>query len=298
MTNIRKIDFADQIRLALLNLHDFASLQKLPITGLLSASNGTLDQVVRSLRSEILDAIEQLNPPGNTSSRAKEKRPYSLLYGRYVQGMTTAELAEELAISVRQLRREHARALNAITTLLWEKMAGQLEINADFQSIGPAILSSNSTDAAQTETEQLISQAHLDDLVLSDLVNGVLTTLTLVAAGRNITLINEMSGDLPLVRADRVVLRQGLMGLLWYVLQRLLTGQIVIESTLVKGVTLWVTAIGKFGPGEPNSRGLEVSRTLISSLGGQIEIQENARRWRAGIALPIARGPASPCDGR
>jgi len=35
--------------------------------------------------------------------------------------MTTAELAEELAISVRQLRREQARALNAITALLWGK---------------------------------------------------------------------------------------------------------------------------------------------------------------------------------
>jgi CheY-like chemotaxis protein len=202
--------------------------------------------------------------------------------------MTTAELAEELAISIRQLRREHSRALNAVTNLLWEKLAGQLELNSQAQSIGPSILSGGTSDAAQTETEQLISQAQMDDLALSDLVNGVLATLTLVAAGRSITLVNNLSGDLPLVRANRVVLRQGLMGLLWYILQRLETGQIAVESVLVQGVTLWVTASGKFGPDEPTGGGLEVSRKLIASLGGGIEIQESPHRWRAGITLPIA----------
>jgi CheY-like chemotaxis protein len=288
MTSLNRVDFANQIRLALLNLHDFASLQKLPITGLLSAPNGTLNQGVRSLRSEILDAIEPLNPSGNTSSRAKERRPYALLYGRYVQGMTTAELAEELAISVRQLRREHARALNAITALLWEKLAGQLDGGLDDQAIPPGMLLSGPSDAAQAETEQLISQARMDDLVLADLVTGVLTTLFPVAAGRNITFVNRLHGDLPLVRANRVVLRQGVMGLISYVLQHLLTGQITIESTLERGVTLWVMAVGKYQSGDPASVSLDVSRKLIASLGGSIEIKDGPRRWRAGISLPIA----------
>src|SRR5687767_13176741 len=106
MYTISKFDFARQIRQALQNLHDYASLQKLPISGSLSGPNRTLDQGVRLLRSEILAAIEQLNPPGTMPQRAKERRPYALLYGRYVQGMTTAELVEELAISIRQLSRE------------------------------------------------------------------------------------------------------------------------------------------------------------------------------------------------
>src|SRR5690242_10116032 len=103
MYTISKFDFATQIRQALQNLHDYAFLQKLPLSSALSGSNQTLDQGVRLLRSEILAAIEQLNPAGNMPQRAKERRPYALLYGFYVQGMTTAELGEELAISVRQL---------------------------------------------------------------------------------------------------------------------------------------------------------------------------------------------------
>ena len=284
MTKLSRIDFANQIHLALLNLHDFASLQKLPLTGLLSAPNGTLDQGVRSLRAEILDAIEQLNPARNSSGRSKERRPYALLYGRYVQGMTTAELAEELAISVRQLRREHARAVNAVTELLWEKLTGQM--NGDLYD--QALPAGGSSEAAQTETEQLISQARMDDLALTDLVNGVLTTLSPVAAGRNITFASRIAGDLPIVRANRVVLRQGVMGLLSYVLQHLLSGEITIESTLERGVTLWVTAVGKLQSGDPASVSLDVSRKLIASLGGSIEIKDSSKRWRAGISLPIA----------
>jgi CheY-like chemotaxis protein len=287
MTSVHKSDFAAQIRLALQNLHDFAALQKLPITLALSAEDRTLDQSVRQLRSEILAAIEQLNPPGNMPVRAKERRPYMLLYGHYVQGMTTAELAEELAISLRQLRREHARALNAVTELLWERLSGRLGQSPQGTQ-AMAHPEGSTPDATQAETEQLISQAHIDDLALSDLLEGVLTTLAPIAAGRGIALRNQLPTNLPLIRANRVVLRQGLMGLLSYGLQRLQTGEVRIEGSLRQGVTLWVNAVGKFQPGEPGSASLDVSRKLISSLNGKIEIQEQTGAWQAGVTLPIA----------
>ena len=300
MPLVNKLDFTNQIRLALLNLHDFASLQKLTITGMLSTANRTLDQGVRLLRSEILAAIEQLNPPGNMPLRAKERRPYALLYGRYVQGLTTTELAEELAISVRQFRREHARALTAVTELLWEKLSAQLDSDlsvseirsTEFASDNPASirtdLQGNPLDAAQNEAEQLISQAHVDDLALSDLVEGILTTLFPVAAGRGITLFNCLPPDLPLIRANRVVLRQGILGLLSYALQRLQSGQVTIDVELADSVTLKVTASGSVQPAEPSAVGLDVSRRLISSLGGSIEISQTGQDWQARVSLPVA----------
>lgn len=284
MTPISKPDFAKQIRQALLNLHDFASLQKLPLTGLLSTPNGTLDQGVRRLRSEILAAIEQLNPPGGTPNRAKERRPYALLYGRYVQGMTTAELVEELAISVRQFRREHARALNAVTLLLWEKMAGQL----DGELEAPLELSSERNEAVQSEAEQLISQAHMDDIAPGELVDGLLTTLAPLAESRHIRLSNRLPDDLPLVRANRVVLRQGLLGLVSYALQRLSWGQIVVEYAGAGDATLLIGAEGEFQTGDPSRVGLDVSRRLIASFGGRVELTDRPDLWTAAVSLPEA----------
>jgi CheY-like chemotaxis protein len=285
MSGISKSDFVEQIRQALQNLHDFAVLQKLPITSMLNAPNGTLDQGVRKLRSEILDAIEQLNPAGNMPSRAKERRPYALLYGHYVQGMTTAELAEELAISIRQLRREHARAVEAVLDLLWERLVGQLDSKAGEQGIS---LETALDDATEAETEQLISQAHVDDIALIDLVNGIFTTLAPVAASRRITLQNRLSENLPLVRANRVVLRQGIMGVISSALQHLSTGKISVESADTADFRLWIVARGDFQAAESTKVGLDVSRKLIASLGGQVEIEEGREQWKAEITLPIA----------
>lgn len=285
MPALSKTEFASQVRQALQNLHDFVALQKLPITSLLSAPNGTLDQGVRKLRAEILDAIERLNPSGNPPSRAKERRPYTLLYGQYVQGMTSAELAEELAISIRQLRREHARAIDAVLDLLWEKLNPQLEQTANQQNI---LLASTLQKATETETEQLLSQAHVDDISITDLVDGVFTTLTPLAESRGMALQNQLPADLPLVRANRVVLRQGILGLISAALQRFSRGTIRVTLANASDFRLWLLADGESQPGGSAKSGLEVSRRLVAGLGGQVEISAETRPWRAEISLPMA----------
>jgi CheY-like chemotaxis protein len=285
MPALSKTEFASQIRQALQNLHDFVYLQKLPITNLLNVPNGTLDQSVRKLRSEILDAIERLNPPGSISNRAKERRPYALLYGHYVQGMTTAELAEELAISIRQLRREHARALEALLDLLWEKLSPHLE-----NSTGEHLfsLTPDIQNATETETEQLINQAHVDDISMTDLVDGVFATLAPLAKSRNMTLKNQLPDNLPLVRANRVVLRQGLLGLISSALQRFSVGEIKVLMLDVPGFRLGVVVDGESQASGSTKSGLDVSRKLVASLGGQVEISAGESDWRAEISLPMA----------
>ena len=125
-----KAEFTKQIVLALDNLHDFVYLRGLPVTAALGVEDEPVDISVRRLQSSVLDAIERLNPDDHVSPRAKERRPYAIAYGRYVQGVTTAELADELAISIRQLRREHKRAVGAIVDLLWQQWRKQLEVSA------------------------------------------------------------------------------------------------------------------------------------------------------------------------
>lgn len=278
MPSIDRTEFDSQIRQALQNLHDFAVLQKLSLTGLLSAPSGTLDQGVRRLRAEILDAIERLNPPGNMPSRARERRPYALLYGHYVQGMTSAELADELAISIRQLRREHVRAVEAVLDLLWDRLSPQLQLEPE----------SALPRAADTETDQLLSQAHVDDISITDLIDGIFATLAPLAAGREMQLENQLPVDLPLVRANRVVLRQGILGLISAALQRFSSGQICVTLATDIDLRLSVQADGKSQPGASTKAGLEVSRKLIAGLGGQVEINASEDAWQAEISLPKA----------
>ena len=284
MSALSKADFSNQVRQALQNLHDFAYLQKLSLTGLLSAPNGTLDQGVRKLRAEILDAIERLNPP-NMPNRAKERRPYALLYGHYVQGMTTAELAEELAISIRQLRREHARAVDAVLDLLWEKLSPQLALKTEEQD---GLLSTDLHKTTEAETEQLISQGHVDDISVPDLVDGIFATLLPLAKSRNMSLENHLPGGLSLVRANRVVLRQGLMGLISSALQRFSSGKICVETANAYDFQLLIKANGEIQSDSTAKASLEISRKLVASMGGQVEVRSGPLDWCAEISLPMA----------
>lgn len=273
-------EFAKQIRQALENLYDFAYLQNLELTNALSEQGQSLDKSVRQLRADLIDAIERLKPDGNLPPHAKERRPYDLLYGRYVQGLNTTELVEELMISVRQLRRENKRALEAVTELMWERFETQLAAPAPAPPVARR-------QAADREAEQLISQASPEDLRLPALVSGLLATLQPVAAKHNIQLINRLPNDLPPVHADRVLLRQGLMGVLSHAFSRANNGEVQLEGSAGKSVNLCLTASGETGAPR-GGVSLEVSQKLVAGLGGHVEVASSAAPWQVNISLPVA----------
>lgn len=284
MPTFTRDEFAKQIRQALKNLYDFAYLQNLELTNALSEQGQSLDKSVRQLRTELIDAIERLKPDDSLPPHAKEHRPYALLYGRYVQGLNTTELVEELMISVRQLRRENKRALEAVTELMWERFENQLAAPASPPE--PAQPTAR-REAAGHEAEQLISRANPEDLGLAALVSSVLNTLQPVAAKHNIRLINQVPDDLPPVRADRVLLRQGLMGVLSYAFSRANDGSILLEGEAQQMVHLRIKATGKIGAAR-GGVSLEVSQKLIAGLGGQAELAGSGDPWQVNISLPVA----------
>jgi CheY-like chemotaxis protein len=268
-------EFSRQIREALQNLHDFASLQKVPLAAQTSGPHQTLAQGVRQLRSELLSAIDQLNPAGNLPGLAKERRPYAILYGRYVQGLTTTELMEELAISERQLRREHARALHAVTELMWNWQA---------EAVENTLVHPHAT--AQGEAEQLIHQARVESLALPPLVGDLIATLAPVAAQKGIVLENRVSAGGPVIQANRVVLRQGITELFSYALRNLATGRIFVDEAGTGEIGIVLRAMGVRRAAEPPSTGLEISQKLIGSMGGKISVSDSAEGWRAAITFP------------
>ncbi|HPN54255.1 MAG TPA: response regulator, partial [Anaerolineaceae bacterium] len=123
---------------------------------------------------------------------------------------------------------------------------------------------------------------------LNDLVNGVLATLTPLASSRKVSLSNALPDNLPLARANRVVLRQAMLGLVSFAIQRLSAGSVVIKSNGDPDARLWVQASGTGQGGEPSKVGLEVSRKLVASLGGEVKMAETVSTWQAEISLPAA----------
>ena len=276
-------EFTQLIRQALEHLHDFAYLQTLSLTQALSQGGQTLDQSVRRLRSALLEAIEQLKPDGPVSPFAKEQRPYVLLYGRYVQGLETHELLEELAISLRQLRREQKRALQAVSDLLWDRWAEELSPELSLAEARQAM--------AEAEAAQLINQAQLEDFDLTVVIGGVLAILAPVAENNLTEIINQWPSQLPPVRANRMILRQALLGLLSYALDQAVGGKIWITGEGQGEISLQIKSRGSVHSQKRTGVGLNISEQLISSLGGRIEFMETSPSHHT---LPSQKTSSSP----
>ena len=132
-------EFDYLVRDALANLYDFASLEAHPLAQALALAHPLPAGDERPSRADrlcalLLEAIEQLRPvdglptggllAGNTPAVAPATwRPYLILQGRYVEKRGFEELAKQLALGDRQLRREQSRALQAVATFVRDSLA-------------------------------------------------------------------------------------------------------------------------------------------------------------------------------
>ncbi|MCS7220850.1 MAG: response regulator [Anaerolineae bacterium] len=218
---IDRAEFAQLVREALANLYDFAALETHPLAVLLPKLQGQPKSRADCLREQLLRAIEQLQPPDRAlPTNAPEWRPYLILYGRYVEGLSLRELETRLSLSERQLRREHARALQALTTLLWDELApGSSPLERDE---GP---SSERWNHNLRSFE--ITHESLDPV---EVLQGVIRTFQPRAHLEGAEVHLALPEPLPRVLADRVMLRQILLSLLGYALETHADGPIVVTA--------------------------------------------------------------------
>jgi len=191
--------FNEIIKDALGNLYDTAAMETQPILfTAIQPPQGYTGNKGEYVRQLIMDAIEQLRPLRKEESiSSPEWRPYFILYKRYIDGMSVQELSDMLAISPRQMRRDHHRALLALTEILWAWC--------------------HPNEPAQTElTEPGSSQnveVHNEVIDAVETTEGVYKMLKHRFDEKNFQVVIEPAENLTLVITDRVILRQALIGI-------------------------------------------------------------------------------------
>ena len=118
---VTRLLFNEVIKDVLGNLYDTASLETHPaLFSVIKLPQGFTGNKGEYIRQLVLDAIEQLRPTRkDLALTSPEWRPYIILTKRYVECVGVQELSDELAISPRQMRRDHHRALVALCEILW-----------------------------------------------------------------------------------------------------------------------------------------------------------------------------------
>jgi CheY-like chemotaxis protein len=197
-------------------LYDPTILETHPLADSFPLPDGAPARRAEGIRRLILEEIEQLRPPGKEIIlQSPEWRPYLILHKRYVEGLPPLEIAAALYIGDRQFRRDHSRALQALSTLIWERY---------FQ---PA---ARQPENGEADGDQNGFEPHAEKLDLNEIVMGVAAVLARRLEIEAVRLdLQPAPGPAP-VFADRVILRQILLSLLNYILHLRGRPEIVLRT--------------------------------------------------------------------
>jgi len=285
---MNRAEFDQLVRDALANLYDFVALETHPLAALLPKPPGQPKSRAGFLREYLLAAIEGLRPPDREyTAGAVEWRPYLILHGRYVEGLSLRELQDRLCLSERQLRREHSRALQAIATLMWDQA---LPEQVASERPAEAKVGSRRWDNNLTAFEPT-----LEPLNLVEVTHSVARTLQRRLEHEGMELRLTLPSVLPPILADRVILRQILFCLLDWALDVRSEGAMTIGAEVQTAqVSLEIRfRIDLSLATDVEDDPLEAARYWAQRLGANLQqtFDREASLARLVLALPCADQP-------
>lgn len=270
------------VRHALRHLYEPSALSANGLVALLG-----LDQQrnpASRLHDLLMGAIESLKPADDIPSATHAWRIHDILTYRYVQEVSQPEMAEQFAISIRQLRRWEQQAVEAVAYRLADQ--AQVVISAqgaaDSDEI-PTAEEPTASDLTQFETATLEGFSDL-----AEILDDVIQTLQHMATQRRVRLKANVDTPLPLVRLSPVALRQTLFNLLTVAVQQAGEGSLSLRASASEGdcVTLTVGARSRRRPLSPSDlTNLQVSDRLATRSGGSLSYTEQ-QGLSACLSLP------------
>ena len=279
-------EFTELVRDALLHLYDLAHLQIHSLVALAGAAD------CRLLRQTLLDAIRTLHPGPGVAAASRAWRCYRILELRYVVGLEVEDVIERVALSKRQYHREHHRALQAISSLLWQRWRLSSRWTAPTQS--RTRQEGDHRNLARTEAERLALGEAVSRVDPADVLQGIEALLRPLCVQRGVELELALTGYLPTIRGDRVALRQALLSILTHVIGAASPGTLKLAATCQAQEVV----VELSGPGTTDTRcwqlGIEESRPFVEALHGSLSYlppSTRSDRWTVHLSFPAMDSP-------
>lgn len=288
-------EFVRELRDALNHLRDPEGLRQSPLAGLLGMAE-RLD-TFSALQRILTEAIEGLEPRAGEPAQSSAWRTYESLYYRYVQEFSQQEVAEQLGIGVRHLRREQRAALEVLADRLCQRfdLASKVcdRLAADVASPiqvapaveveeGPAVNAElawlrEASPGSPTDLEQTLSEA-------VDLVQALLQR-------HQVRLRVSTAPALPRLAVHPVAVSQMLLNLLGVAIHRASGSQVhLTAAALPYEVEIRIRSSGPL-PGIPpispdDTASLDMARRIAALCGGRLNLPEGGAAFEAVLTLP------------
>lgn len=283
--------FIELLRHALDHLYDPDQLPHSPLIDLFGLTN--LVNASTALQDTLIQAIDALAPPPTTPAQSRAWRLHELLVCRYLQQMTAQEVADQLGLSRRHLRREQNAALEALAHRLWK----QFGINAAGRAWSTPEERDPPTPTAATvhpideELSWLVNLPHDESAKLNEMLADIIALVQPLAMHNAVTMRTHFEPKLPQVAVHPLAVRQLLLGLFTYLIEKIAGGTLQIWV----GCSGWEIKIQVDGHGahvatshvaHSNDSGLMVAERIAMLVGGALTLTVEKTRYHATVTLP------------
>jgi CheY-like chemotaxis protein len=213
-------------------LYDRAAIETHPLAPFFSVPEAAFTRRAEVIHQLIQDEIEQLRPDGKEILvHSPEWRPYLILQKRYVEGLGPHEIASSLFIGDRQFRRDHSRALEALSLRVWQRYFQPADQNSDVETV-------------DLFEDQVSLELHAEQLDLNEVIKGVNDLIARRLEIEKVQIKLELASPPIQIYTDRILLRQILLSLINYTVHLRTQSQLVlrIEAGINKSIRILFTA--------------------------------------------------------
>lgn len=188
-------EFEIQVKEALTNLYDFAALERHALASQvqekLSDFNGTRGEYLRKILQESIENLKPLDQNYDVNSTAW--RIYIILSQRYLEGHTSQEVANFLALSERQYRRYLKRGVQSVALLLWDRLVQKK-------------VPEKSEKASESQPPSF--SINREEIELTEVVQGVVHLLERRLTDEKVHVEVITTSEPVFIESDRIILRQ------------------------------------------------------------------------------------------
>jgi CheY-like chemotaxis protein len=243
-----------------------------------------------ALQRILTEAIQSLKPNIDEPTDSPAWETYVPLSYRYVERLRPSEIANQLSISVRHLRRKEHDALEALSDLLWVKydLESASDMGTDSGAVAEAAMHAPAVDE---ELDWLKDAVHKSSLDLEQTLPDILHLAQRLADRHGVRLETRIAGDLPLVAVDQVALRQILLNLITVAIPRASGGQVAVAVELERWEVGFRIRCEEYPSGpkptlDDETDNLNLAQQLAQLCGARLALAVDARTFDAMLTLP------------
>jgi CheY-like chemotaxis protein len=223
-----RIAFAKELGKVLAHLYDPDYLSHSALTDLFDLEGR--EDAADALRRILLDGIAKLKPDSTVPPNSNAWRFYQLLNYRFIEQFTQREVAADLALSVRQLRRQEVIAQAVLADYLWAHNDLQQRVSR-LGLTDPAADDAIYLADRKAELARLAKTIPSEPAALCGIVGKVQETLLPLLRTTGVSLRCQVSDTLPLLAVQEIAVRQAFVHLTTLAARCVPGGRVRISAT-------------------------------------------------------------------